>query len=381
MPNRRAFLFAGLAGLAHSSTRRYRAAIIGHTGAGDYGHEWVTAWSKLPNVEVAAVADPVDAGRERALRRSGAGKGYKDYREMLRAEKPDLVSICTRWLDQRVPMFTAAAEAGAHILIEKPLARSLREADQMVQAAERNRIKVQVGHTARLSGFTRRAQQLLDAGEIGKLLEIRARGKEDRRAGGEDLMVLGTHIFDMMRQFAGDPKWVFAHVTQDGREIAPADARTPTEPVGPVAGNQIGAMFAFAGGLHGYFASVRNDQQGGPRFGVFFYGSKGVIYIPLTSVPSGPPLLLRSPAWVSDREPWQRIELPPGESETSREHANALMVADLLDAIEKNREPACGARDGRWTIEMVTGIYQSQMNGARVEFPLKDRRDPLRRQA
>ena len=54
--------------------------------------------------------------------------------------------------------------------------------------------------------MTRIAGAMLREGRLGQLLEIRARGKEDTRAGGEDLIVLGTHCFDLMRYFAGDPE-------------------------------------------------------------------------------------------------------------------------------------------------------------------------------
>ena len=369
---RRDFLTAGLGSLAQPGpSRRYRAAIIGHTGRGGYGHEWETAWKGFPSIEVVAVADPDDAGRGRAMARSGAARGYRDYLEMLRKEKPDLVGIFPRWLDQRLAMVTAAAEAGAHILIEKPFAQGLPEADALVAVAERHGIKVQVGHTARPTPVTRRAYEMVRAGEIGVLLEMRARGKEDARAGGEDLIVLGTHDFDLMRMFAGDPKWVFAHVTEKGEEVDPRRARQPTEPVGPVAGDEVAAMFCFPGGVHGYFGSKASDQRSGVRFGLTLYGSKGAIFIPLTAVPSEPPYLLRSPSWVSDSgAAWERINAPGPKT---RADANAMMVADLLEAIEKDRDPVCSARDGRWTIEMVTGIYQSQLSGARVEFPLKNR--------
>jgi hypothetical protein len=53
------------------------------------------------------------------------------------------------------------------------------------------------------------------------------------------------------------------------------------------------------------------------------------------------------------------------------------MVADLIEAIEAGREPACSARDGRWTIEMVMGVYQAHFAGARIPFPLAGRRHPL----
>jgi hypothetical protein len=86
-------------------------------------------------------------------------------------------------------------------------------------------------------------------------------------------------------------------------------------------------------------------------------------------------MLLRAPSWAEGA--WQRLELPPEARARTRDAANARMVADLLDAIEKNRDPICSARDGQWTIEMVTGIYQSHFAEAKVRFPLRDRRHPL----
>ena len=75
---RRLFLQAALGGCAVVSAqprRRYRAALIGHTGAGNYGHEWDTAWNGLDFVEVVAVADVDEAGRRKAVERSHAQRG------------------------------------------------------------------------------------------------------------------------------------------------------------------------------------------------------------------------------------------------------------------------------------------------------------------
>jgi predicted dehydrogenase len=362
---------------AFAPARKHRAVIIGHTGRGNYGHDWDTSWNGITGVEVVAVADPEEAGRTKAMARSQAVRGYADYREMLRKEKPDLVAICPRWCDQRVAMFTAAAEAGAHVLIEKPLAATVEEADRMVSLAERHNIKVQVGHTARPMPEVALAQKMVEGGEIGQLLEIRARGKEDTRAGGEDMMVLGTHLFDLMRYFAGDPRWVFGHVTQAGREMDAGMARQPSEPVGPVAGDEIAAVFYFERGAHGYFGSRSSDVRTGARFGVTLYGSKGLIFIPLTAVPGQPPYVLRSTAWVSDggQGQWQRLQ--SREPLKTRQEVNNLMARDLIAAVESGREPVCGATDGRWTVEMLCGVYQSHLAGRRLAFPLKDRRHPL----
>jgi predicted dehydrogenase len=293
---------------------------------------------------------------------------------MIEREKPNLVAICPRTLDQRLAMFRAAAEAGAHILLEKPFASSLEEADAMVELAERHRIKVQVGHTARPTPVTLRALKMVRGGAIGTLLEMRGRGKEDRRAGGEDMMVLGTHVFDLMRLFAGDPKWVFGHVMHQGAEVGRRHTRQATEPLGAVAGDDIAAMFLFESGARGHFGSKASDVLSGERFGLGLYGSKGAIFLPLTTVPSAPPDMLRSNSWSTGQ--WEKIDHAEDRM-SDRHQANQIMVRDLLRAIETGGEPVCNARDGRWTIEMVMGVYASHQVGARVKFPLKDRRHPL----
>src|ERR1035441_5705773 len=378
MVNRRLFLQTGFAGMIQAqrpeSAKTYRVCLIGDTGHGNFGHDWDVAWRTVPNTQVVAVADPDESGRRNAMNRSGAPRGYADYREMLAKEMPNIVTICPIWADQRVAMVTAAAETGAHVLVEKPFASTLGDADTLVTLTERRGIRVQVGHTARLAPVSIRVHELLQEGELGVLMEIRARGKEDLRAGGEDMMVLGTHDFDLMRYFAGDPRWVFADVTEKGRP-ARVSHRT-SELIGPVAGDEIASMFMFANGVHGYFASKASDVQTGKRCGVTLYGSKAVAYLPLDVAPSPAPYVLRNAAWVGEgkSDSWERIGYPPGGMPLTREQANIWMAADLLCAIEQHREPVCSARDGRWAIEMATGIYQSSLGGQRVSFPLTDRR-------
>jgi predicted dehydrogenase len=384
--SRRSFLASTLtaAAAAATSNKKYRVAVIGDTGHGNYGHGIDTVWSAFENMEVVAVADPDEKARASALSRIRAKRSYADYREMLKVEKPDLVGIGPRWMDQRVPMVTAAAEAGAHIYSEKPFARTLADADRMVDLVRKNKVKLQLAHQMRTSPYTKRAKAMIDAGEIGAIQEVRVRGKEDKRAGGEDMMVLGSHLFDMMRYFLGDPKWVSAHVTSNGEEMTEKHVTQPTEPIGAIAGNQIAGMFAFAQGVHGYFASRAADQTDPLRFGTWIYGTKGVLFLPNAIYPGGGLHLLRSPGWLpNERTQWQRIEakadLAAEGIASHDEHllANALMVADLVRAIEHNAKPCCNEEDGRWTIEMVHGVYQAQKSGNRATFPLRSRNHPL----
>lgn len=362
--------------------RKYRAVIVGHTGQGNYGHDWDTAWHGIANVEVTALADANEAGRAKAIARIGGGssssghtvRGYADYREMIAKEKPDIVNICPRTLDERVAMVTAAAEAGAHILMEKPFARSLREADAIEALVAKHKVKLQLGHSARAMSVSAASRDLLRQGKLGVLQEMRARGKEDRRAGGEDLIVLGTHCFDLLRYFTGtDPEWVFAHATEKGRELTPSMLRSAGEAVGQIGGDSINAMFGFPNGVHAYFASKANDLATGRRFGVSLYGSRGFVFVPLNAVPSDEPFHLDSPAWAPEKgEPWLRVPYAEGKP-SDRHFANKAMALDLLEAIETGCEPLCSARDGRWTIEMVAGVYESQWSGARTRFPLSKR--------
>ena len=356
-----------------SSNRSYRAAVIGHTGLGNYGHGWDVAFNPFDSIEVVAVADPDDVGRQEAMGRTNAKKGYRDYRKMLKLEHPDLVAICPHALDHRLEMVTAAAEAGAHILMEKPFSSSLVEADAMVSAVQKHGVKVQVGLVTATLPSTQRVLHMIQEGEIGVLQEIRARGKEDRRAGGEDLMTLGVHLMHLTRMFAGDPRWAFAHVTRDGAEIEPSHVHTERRgsgSMGLMAGNQIAAMFALERGVHAYFGSKTSDVQTGKRFGLYFYGTKGVLYLPTI----GDSSILRSPDWHSNS--WQTLEPPAGE-QVSMDDLATFMVADLVRAIEKDGKPAVNEEDGRWTIEMISSVYQSQKTGARVTFPLHDRGHPL----
>lgn len=373
-------MLAASAGLlqAAQSGPRYRAVIIGHTGRGGYGHGWEMVWNRVPSVEVVAVADPDEKGRADAMSRCNAPRGYADYREMIRKEKPQLVTIAARWADQHLAMLTAAAEAGAHVVVEKPFAPDLPTADRMVEVAEHHKIKVQVGHIIRASAL--RVRELIRAGEIGQVVEMRARGKEDARAGGEDLIVLGSHALDLMRFLAGDPRWVTAHVLQDGREIRRSDAHTGKEQVGRFAGNDIAATFAFEGGIHGHFASKAVVPfPPGSRCGLWIYGSKGVIFINQGNSRTAEGRILRSPYWMEEKGKveWEPLSTAGPERNGNWDRANNLVALDLLDAIEKNRKPICDATDGRWTMEMIAGIYHAQRTGARVNFPLKDRRDPL----
>jgi predicted dehydrogenase len=97
------------------------------------------------------VADADEAGLAAAMKRLHVGKGYADYRQMLDEAKPDIVAVAPRWIDQHRDMVVAAAQRGMHVYMEKPFCRTLDEADEIVAACEKHRVKLAIAHQTRYS--------------------------------------------------------------------------------------------------------------------------------------------------------------------------------------------------------------------------------------
>jgi predicted dehydrogenase len=363
--------------------KNYRVAIIGHTGRGDYGHAVDAAFLKVPNVDIVAVADPNEAGRAAAQKRTGAAASYASYRDMLAKEKPDIVGICPRWIDQHHDMLLAAVEAGCHVYMEKPFCRTLKECDSVVSAFEMRHRKLGIAHISQYSPVLSTVLKIVADGTIGDLLEIRGRGKEDGRGGGEDMWVLGSHVFGLMRSFAGgNATSCFTTVTQQGRPIVKADAKEGPEGIGLLAGDHVQATYAFPKGVTGYFASRRGMAGKPTRFAVQVFGSKGVIEMESGYLVKAD--LLRDSSWSPGRtgSKWEPISSagigkPEPRKDGSYEGGHVAAISDLIEAIEKDRDTKCSYRDAAAIIEMIAAAFESQRVGRPVELPLKTRANPL----
>jgi predicted dehydrogenase len=361
-----------------------RVGVIGHTGRGNYGHGLDTVWKEIERAQVVAVADADDAGRAAARERTGAAKAYADYHEMLDREQLDVVAVGPRWLDEHRDMCLAAAEHGCHIYTEKPFCRDLHEADEIVTACEMRHLKLAISHQTRWTPVVDVVQREIARGTIGRVLELRGRGKEDpRRGGGEDLWVLGSHIMDLMRLFAGDPADCYATVLNEGHRATAEDVYDGNEGIGPLNGDDITACYNFADGVTGYFGTVRAAAGNPSRFGLQIFGSEGVIEV-LTGHLS-PCHLLQDSSWSPGRsgKEWVPISSngvgqPETLPQTGLHGGNVLAANDLLDCIEHpDRQPRCNMYDARWTVEMIAGVFESHRVGGPVALPLEQRRNPL----
>ncbi|MEX2140189.1 MAG: Gfo/Idh/MocA family oxidoreductase [Pirellulales bacterium] len=360
----------------------FRIGVIGHTKRGDYGHGIDTVWKEIPNATIVAVADADANGLAAAAKRLEVEQAFRDYRAMLDQVKPDIVSVCPRWLDQHRDMVVAATERGIHVYMEKPLCRTLREADEMIAACEQTHARVAVAHQTHYSPRVQMVKQLIADGKIGRVLEYRGRGKEDSRGGGEDLWVLGSHIMDLIRMFGGQPQWCFASVMQNGKPVTAADVKDGPEGIGPLTGDAVQSMYRMPDGSTAYFGSHRNATGRISRFGLQILGSAGVLEIVTGFLPSVQ--YLDDPSWSPGRSKGQwrpvtsaGIDQPEPLADGGLEAGNVAAVKDLIAAIEENRQPKCSIYEARGAIEMIVACFESQRVGGPVELPLANRENPL----
>ncbi|WP_345737085.1 Gfo/Idh/MocA family oxidoreductase [Prosthecobacter algae] len=370
-----------------AAAAKTRVAVIGHTGHGNFGHGLDAMWLDIPETEIVGVADADPKGLAGALKKLKLDKGFADYRQMLKDTRPEIVAIGPRHIDQHHEMAMAAIEAGVRgIYMEKPFMPTLVQADEVIAACEKHGTRLALAHRNRYHPVLPLLKKRVAEGTIGRPLEYRVRGKEDARGGSLDLWVLGSHLFNLVHYFAGDPRACIATVYQDSRLVTKMDVKEGAEGIGPLAGNEVHARFEMADGLPAFFDSVQNAGTKTAGFGVQIIGTEGIIDLRIDEEPVAH-LLAGSPFDpVATPRAWVPITTAGiGKIETV-ENIRKLVgghVApgrDLIAAIREEREPLCSAKDARVTLEMTMGIFEShRLHGQRVELPLKDRQHPLTR--
>ncbi len=186
---------------------------IGIVGCGMIGQKRAKALGV--GGQLVACAD-IDITRAEHLAQGSDAKAFFDWHMLIELPEVDIVVIAT--LHNSLAEITlAAVNAGKHVLVEKPAARSATELEQVIAAALRNGVKVHVGFNHRYHRALRKAKEIVDSGELGELMFIRARyghggrigyDKEWRAnsvlSGGGELIDQGPHLIDLSRWFLGD---------------------------------------------------------------------------------------------------------------------------------------------------------------------------------
>jgi len=148
---------------------KVKVAVIGCGSIARHRH--IPEYAAHPEVELTAFCDRVPERAEVFAQQYG-GKAYADYRELLADAEVDAVSVCTANV-YHAPIAIAAAQAGKHVLCEKPMATSQAEAEQMIAAAREHGVVLMIGHNQRLMPPHRKAKEILQQGRLGRVLSFR----------------------------------------------------------------------------------------------------------------------------------------------------------------------------------------------------------------
>ncbi len=370
---------------ALSAEKRWRIGVIGHTGRGNYGHGLDTLWLRLPETQIVAVADADETGRAAAVKRLGLTQGYADYHRMLRETRPEIVAIGPRHIDQHRDMALACAEAGVRgIYMEKPFCRTLEEADEIVRACEKTGMKLALAHRNRQHPALPTVAKWIHDGLIGRVLEMRGRGKEDKRGGALDLWVLGSHVLNIATYLGGTAMTCTAEVRLNGQRLTRAQVKEGEEGIGLLAGDEVHARYRLASGITFSFDSMKEAGVSEAGFGLQVIGTQGIIDLrmdqePLAHLRPGNPFQPKAPSqtWVAittagvgKAEPISDL----GRKVSSHE----IAAKDLLSAVKQGHAPLCDAVQGRETVEMISAVFEShRLGSAEVMLPLKTRVNPL----
>jgi len=359
--------------------KTYRIAII---GCGKVAHLHAKAIGNLPNAILAAVWSRTPASAEKFAAIYGA-KAYSDIGAMIRENSIDLAIVCNPHPFHR-EVAVEAARAGAHVLVEKPLASTLEDCDIIIDECRRAGVRLGVISQRRWYAPVQRIRKAIDEGKIGTpalgtvvMLGWRDkayydadpwRGTWDMEGGGV-LVNQSPHQLDILLWLMGEVDEVYGlwrnlnHPYIDVDDTALAIVKFKNGGVGNivVSNSQKPGIYCkvHVHGSNGASAGVQTD--GGA---MFIAGSSAVLEPPVNDLWTVPGEEQMLKDWVrEDSELFNRID--PTIYYMERQ------IEDFLQALDQNREPLVAGADGRRTVELFTAIYRSTRDHAPVKFPLE----------
>lgn len=338
----------------------YRAAIVGCGQIGSMLDDdplrteiWTHAgaYAASERAELVAASDLDPARLAKCGARWGVGSLYGDYGEMLSAESPDIVSVCTP-PSAHTEVVLAAIEAGARgIFCEKPFATSLSEADEMIDAAKSHGVALQVNHTRRWDGVYEDARQRARECSLGQLWSMVGYGDTA-------LFTNAIHLLDMVRYLAGEVREVRANLQLT--DIRVVDGY-------PDPGAM--ALLTLESGAMAFVRSWAHDRRY-HQFEVDLWGEKGRLRV------SNDGRDMTFQAYEPSTHNTGYFELsddaPSIEIEDSGERM-LLAVEELIDCLETGTSLRCNGEDGRAAMELIFAIHASSASGRPVSLPLQER--------
>jgi len=188
---------------------------VGLIGTGFIGDIHAAAFKTVPEAEVVAVASPTPGKAEAFARERGIPKAFQDYRALLALQEVDVVTLgIPNHLHAQVTI--DAAKAGKHVICEKPLCRTLEEADRMIEACRKAGVLLMYAEELCFAPKYVRARQLMEEGALGRVFLVKQSEEhfgphmpwfwDVEKSGGGVLLDMGCHSIEYARWLFGKPK-------------------------------------------------------------------------------------------------------------------------------------------------------------------------------
>ncbi|MEG1010932.1 MAG: Gfo/Idh/MocA family oxidoreductase [Ruthenibacterium sp.] len=320
-----------------------------------------------------AVCDIVPQHMESLLAQHGLEKEpgiarYTDYKTMLAQEQPELVAIATEsGLHAEIALF--CIQRGIHCIIEKPMAMSMKDADEIVRLSEEKGVVVSACHQNRFNAAVQETRKALDANRFGTLshgsIHVRWNRNRDyytqapwRGTWAQDggcLMNQCIHGIDLLRWMLGDEVEELYGATRQRQH-----PYLETEDIGM-------AVVKFKNGAIGTIEGTTNVYPKNLEETLYLFGETGTVKIGGTSTNN-------IDVWhfADESEQDERAEALAEATSNVYGNGHTRLYADVIEAIVHHRKPYVDAVAGRNALEMILAIYKSRKTGLPVKLPLTD---------
>jgi len=324
----------------------------------------------LDIVAICDIDSEVMEDKVRKFKLSDSVKKYNDYKQMLLEMKPELVAIATESGKHAQIAIDCMEIGGSNIIIEKPIALSLSDADRIIEIADKLGLKVCACHQNRFNKSIMKIREAVEMGRFGKLFHgtahirwardyeyySRAKWRGTWEQDGGALMNQCIHNIDLLRWMMGD----------DIESVAGMTDRLKHD---YIEAEDLGiAIIKFKNGGYGIVEGTTNVYPKNLEETLYLFGEKGTIKAGGTSVNV-------IEEWnfsdmLDDPEEIKKLfhENPPNVYG----YGHTPLYADVIDAIKNNRQPYVDGRAGRRALELVLAIYKSAYSGEIIKLPIDE---------
>ncbi len=345
---------------------------VGLLGSGFVSSIHYEALRSLPGVEVLAVASPSAGHAERFAAERGIPRHFQDYRGLLDLREIDLVVLGLP-NDLHCEATCLAAEAGKHVVVEKPMAMNLAECDRMIAACDRAHVILGYAEELCFAPKYVRLKQLIDEGAFGKVHLVKQSEKHDgphtdwffdtARSGGGVTFDMGCHAIEFFR-------WLLGGQSANGKAritTAYAQMGTYVHTGKTVADDEAILMLTFDGGAVG-LAEESWNKPGGMDDRAEVFGSDGQAYADLLHGNSLRAFSRRGYGYAVEKAGSTAGWSFPIYQEIWN-YGFPQEMEHFVSCVRAGKLPTENGHDGRAVVETVMALYESAGRGTRVELP------------